>query len=275
MAKISKQQLGQFWSIGLFAFYIFGFRLIEPYVIPPVQAWIQSTGNFAGLSYFFAGLVATVISPISLGPINVILQKSFGFWSSFVIVYSFLSIGQIINFLISKRFGSVIIHKFFPFLEHDPIFGYLRNNLDRSTKDLFLIYLGMGAEIIAYLYGLTKIKLHKFVFIVATTNLLNTWLFVSRNLAIGDGAKFTFFIVLEYIFSILPLVIVFHKELRVFWEKLKKSLKEANALEKEFGITKNEFKEGKISKEEFDIIKTNYNKNSDEILNSVFPRNKK
>ncbi len=267
---MNKKNLGQFWSFALIMFYLFGFRYIEPWIIPPVQAWIESTGVWAGFSYFLAGLVATVIAPISLGPINVVLQKGFGFWTSFFIFYCFITVGQIINFGISRKFGSSLVHKFFPFLEHDPIFGWLRNNLNRKIPDLFLIYCGMGGEILAYLLGLSKVKFSHFLLVILITNLLNSWLFVSRNLAIGDNVMFTFYSILSLALSMVPILVVFRKEMSGFWINLKRVLSEGAKLEVDFKQSKKDFQNGKLSQLEFDTIEDNYKQTTDKAMHDLF-----
>jgi uncharacterized membrane protein YdjX (TVP38/TMEM64 family) len=268
--KINKKNLAHFWSFGLIIFYLFGFRYIEPYILPPVQAWIQNSGTWAGFSYFLAGLVATVIAPISLGPINVVLQKGFGFWTSFGIFYSFITIGQMINFGISRRFGSSLVHKFFPFLESDPLFGWLRKNLDRKFLDLILIYCGKGGEVLAYLFGLSKVSFAKFVVVIMITNLLNAWLFVSKNLSIGDNTMFTFYTLLSVVLTFAPLLVVFRKELMLFASRFKKVLVEGSRLDAQFKQVKRDFENKKISQKEFDLAKQEYKKVTDNALNELF-----
>ena len=268
-SRQSTQLYSQIVPLLMILFYLFGFRFIEPYVIPPIQAWINSSGSLAWLSYFGVGLISTVIAPISIGPINVVMQKAFGLWSAWVIFYGFISVGQIINFSISKRFGSKIVHKLFPFLESDPIFGWLKNNLDRSTSDLVLIYMGIGGELISYLFGLNRISYPKFLCVCLTTNVFNSFLFVSRNLSIGTN-WFVFWMIVEIITSTVPLIIVFWSEIQIFKSKFKVFLIDSKKLESDFRQNKLDFKNDKITQQDFNQFKANYDRQSTTISQQLF-----
>ena len=241
--------------LALILFYLFGFRYVEPYIIPPLQSWIQSSGPMAGVYYFIAGLISVVVAPISLGPIHIILQKSFGFWSSFWLFYSFVTVGQLINFGLAKRYGDKFVNRFVPKLKHNNIYNWLKNNLDRSIIDLMLIHAGLGGDFLAYIFGLSKVKFYKFAIVAITINLFSTWIIISKNLSVGDTTNFLFWFISSYFITYIPLLIVFRKDLPNIWSNFKAaSIKKQNA-DDNYRKAKNDFKNGNISKENLQKIK--------------------
>jgi uncharacterized membrane protein YdjX (TVP38/TMEM64 family) len=247
---------------ALILFYLFGFRYIEPYIIPPVQSWIQSSGPMASVYYFIAGLISVVVAPISLGPIHIILQKSFGFWSSFWLFYSFVTIGQLINFGLAKRYGDKFVNRFVPELKNNNIYNWLKNNLDRSIIDLMLIHVGIGGDFLAYIFGLSKVKFYKFAIVAITINLFSTWIIVSKNLSVGDTTNYLLWFMSSYFITYIPLLIVFRKDLPNIWNNFKASAVKKQNVDNDYKKAKNDFSIGDISKEELQQFKEKVDQSS-------------
>lgn len=213
-------------SIIFFFFYIFIFPRIEAQIIPPLQVWLTSLGFWAPLGYILAGLTGTVVAPFGLGPINIVLHKAFGFWPS-VLYYSIYEIvGMSINFYLSKVFGHKIIQFFFGMLGQkdekgkykDPITNLSNYMLDKNYWTAFIVMLGLGGELLAYLAGLSKLKFWKFLSIILIVTPLNGMLFVGRNLTIGtDNTKYILLQILTFCITFLPISIVFRKEIIKFF----------------------------------------------------------
>lgn len=264
------QNRRQLIFFGFILFYLFGFKYIEPYIIPPVQSWIQSSGSMAGVYYFMAGLASVVVAPITLGPIHVILQKSFGFWTSFWLFYSFVTVGQLINFGLAKHYGDKFVNRFVPELKNNNIYNWLKNNLDRSIFDLMLIHVGLGGDFLAYIFGLSKVKFYKFAVVAVTVNLFSTWIIVSKNLSVGDTNNYLLWFLSSYFITYIPLLIVFRKDLPNLWNNLKASAVKKQGIENEYKKAKEDFKNGNITSVELQKIKEKVDQNSQNPFSDLF-----
>jgi uncharacterized membrane protein YdjX (TVP38/TMEM64 family) len=255
---------------ALILFYLFGFRYIEPYIIPPVQSWIQSSGPMAGIYYFIAGLVSVVVAPITLGPIHVILQKSFGFWNSFWLFYSFVTVGQLINFGLAKRYGDKFVNKFAPELKNNNIYNWLKNNLDRNLIDLMIIHVGLGGDFLAYIFGLSKVKFYKFAIVAIVVNLFSTWIIVSKNLSVGDTSNYLLWFLSSYFITYIPLLIVFRKDLPKLWDNFKASAVKKQGFDNEYKKAKEDYKNGNISQNDLKKVKEKADKNTQNPFSDLF-----
>lgn len=136
----------------LFAFYFFVFPSLQDQILPVIQNWMNSLGIWAPIGYITTGVLATVVAPIGLWPINVILQRAFGFWPSVFYFWTFEVVGMSINFLLSCHFGNKFLHLFFAGIVtkdkngnfNDPITKFSSYMLDKSWWNAFAIMLGMG-----------------------------------------------------------------------------------------------------------------------------------
>jgi uncharacterized membrane protein YdjX (TVP38/TMEM64 family) len=260
----------QLFLLAFILFNLFGFKYFEPYLVPPVQSWIMSSGPMAGVYYSIAGLASVVVAPITLGPIHVILQKSFGFWTSFGLFYCFTTVGQLINFLLAKKYGEQIVNRFFPELSKNSFYGWLRQNLDRSIPDIMLINVGLGGDFLAYLFGLSNVKFYKFATVVVFVNLFSSFVIVSRNIAVGDTSNYLFWLISSYIITYLPLLIVFRKDLPQFWQRIKKTTYESQQAQNNFERAKKDFANGKITQTDFDSAKTKAKSRSENPFSGLF-----
>ncbi len=251
-------------------FNLFGFKYLEPYIIPPVQAWILASGPMAAIYYSIAGLISVVVAPITLGPIHVILQKSFGFWTSFELFYGFTTIGQLINFVLAKRYGEKFVNRFFPDLQQNAFYNWLRSNIDRSIVDMMLINVGLGGDFLAYLFGLSKVKFWKFALVVVIVNLFSTFVIVSKNIAVGDTNNFLFWFGSSYFITYIPLLIVFRKDLPSLWQKIKKATTDSQKANQDYEYAKKDFENGKITEQEFTTIRAKTKENTENPIAALF-----
>ena len=251
-------------------FNLFGFKYIEPYVIPPVQAWIQSSGDLASVYYFVAGLISVVVAPISLGPIHVILQKSFGFWTSFVLFYTFITTGQLINFLLARKYGDKIVNRFFPDLQKNTFYNWLRKNIDRGIPDIMLVNVGLGGDFLAYLFGLSKVKFYKFAIAILFVNIFSTWVIVSKNLAVGDTTQYLFWFLSSYFITYVPLLIVFRKDLPQLWSRVQKATQDNQQARQNYENAKQDYSNGVITKQELENIKAKNQQMMENPLGGLF-----
>ncbi len=242
--------------LGLLLFYIFGFVYVEPYIIPPVQSWIVSSGNWAEFYYFLAGLISVVVAPISLGVVHVVMNKSFGFGTSFGLFYSFLTIGQIINFVLARSYGDRFVNRFFPQINNSNIYIWLKKNINRNIPEMMLIHVGIGGDFLAYIFGLSKVKFTQFILVVTTVNLFSTYIIVSKNLSVGNNPAFLSYFVLSYFVTYIPLLIVFRKDLPEFWAKFNQSIANSEKNNSTLKQAKKDFESGKINKKTYDDLRS-------------------
>ncbi len=260
----------QLLFIAFLLFNLFGFKYLEPYIIPPVQAWILASGSMAAVYYSIAGLVSVVIAPITLGPIHVILQKSFGFWMSFGLFYGFTTIGQLINFGLAKKYGEKFVNRFFPDLHNNVFYNWLRSNIDRSIFDMMLINVGLGGDFLAYLFGLSKVKFWRFAIVVIVVNLFSTYIIVSKNIAVGDTGGYLFWFGSSYFITYIPLLIVFRKDLPQLWAKIQKATQDNQEARQNYENAKADYQKGIISIHEFEAIKAKNKELMDNPLSGLF-----
>lgn len=250
----------------LFGFYFFVLPNYEPIITPIIQTWINSLGFLAPLGYIIVGVLATVIAPIGLGPVNVLLQRAFGFWSSVFYFWTFEIIGMSINFWLSRRFGQIFLHLFFAGIiakdssgNFDPITKFSRYMLGKNSWSAFAIMLGMGGELLAYLAGLSGIQFVKFLAIISVTQFINSLVFVGSNLTIGTNNNVYFGLqVLSFGLTFIPTFVVFHREIlefcKNFWQFWKYEKKQNKELKTKLGKLKNQ----QVSEQEFNIWYLNY-----------------
>ncbi len=251
----------------LFAFYFFILPSFEPVITPIVHEWINSLGIWAPVGYISFGTLATVIAPIGLGPINVVLQRAFGFWPSVLYFWSFEIIGMSINFWLSRRFGHKFLHLFFAGIItkdskgnfNDPITKISTFMLNKNSWSAFAVMLGMGGELLAYLAGLSNLKFLKFLAIIIITQFINSLIFVGSNLTIGTNNTVYFSLqILSFGITLIPVLILFHQEIldfcKIFWQFWKAEKK----LNEELKIKIQELKEQKILEIDFNLWYLNY-----------------
>lgn len=224
------------------------------------ETQINNLGVFAPVGYVLFGTLSTVGLPIGLGPINIVLQRAFGFWPSVLYFWIYETIGLSINFLLSAKFGEKII-RFFVYQgntnnsEKDPISKLSYYMLNKSYGSAFAVMLGFGGEILGYLAGLSKLSYLKFLSIILFTNFINAILFVGSNFTIGTNNNLYVAInVLAFIITTLPLLIIFRKEIAGYFSNIISLYKLSAKEDKIFLNQIEDFKYGEISRDDFNII---------------------
>jgi uncharacterized membrane protein YdjX (TVP38/TMEM64 family) len=258
-----KQLWNRFSKYGNFivlAIIFFGFPQIEKPLVQFAENQINSLGIFAPLGYILFGTLSTVGLPIGLGPINIVLQRAFGFWPSVLYFWTYETIGLSINFLLSAKFGEKII-KFFIYnnsldsTEKDPITKLSTYMLNKSYFSAFAVMLGFGGEILSYLAGLSKLSYLKFLSIIVITNFINALFFVGANLTIGTNNNLYIVInTLSIIITILPVLIIFRKEIVKYFTNIISLYKASVKKEKVFINQIQDFKYNEISRDDFNQI---------------------
>lgn len=251
----------------LFAFYFFILPSFEPVITPIVQKWIASLGIWAPVGYIGFGTLATVIAPIGLGPINVILQRAFGFWPSVLYFWSFEIIGMSINFWLSRRFGHKFLHLFFAGIItkdsngnfNDPVTKISTFMLNKNSWSAFVVMLGMGGELLAYLAGVSNLKFLKFLAIIIITQFINSLIFVGSNLTIGTNNTVYFGLqILSFGITLIPILILFHREILDFCKTSWQFWKAEKKHNQELKIKIQELKQQKILEIDFNLWYLNY-----------------
>lgn len=268
-------------SLAIFGLFFFGFPAIEKPVIEFAQVWINNLGIFAPIGYIIVGIISTVIAPIGLGPLNIVLQRAFGFWPSVLYFWIYITIGISINFLLSTLYGTKIIKYLFylgdeKLMKVDPLTKLSTFMLNKSYFSAFVCMLGFGGELIGYLAGLSKLSYLKFLSIIVFTNLINSLLFVGSNLTIGTNNNlFIGLNVANFMLTTLPLVIVFRKEILHYFKNLISKHKISNKQQQIFKQEIEQYKSGKVSFEDFNIIYINYVKkqaqNDIDMVDAIMP----
>lgn len=286
--KVVWQKLNIWSPWIIFFFFIFVFPRFQGQIMPPVKAWIDSLGNFAPVGYMVIGYISTVIAPIGLGPINTVLQKSFGFWPSVLYYTTYVFLGLITSFWISRKFGSGLLYRFFPQLKaseskeltiknlQNPfvgvsfIFGRFAKVMEDGSWKAFVVYIGAGNEILAYLHGTTKGKFWKFVQILLVTLPFNSFLFVTRNLAAGDNNwLYSGLFAFEFLLAYVPIIILFWQDIKTVFTRYQLESQTYNPAYKNL---QSDFQRGDLTKEEY---KTQSNQMSNEFMAKVLGMSEK
>jgi len=220
------RQYSGYINVIILGLIFFGFPQVEKPLIEFAQTQINNLGILAPVGYILFGIFATVVAPIGLGPVNIVLQRAFGFWPSVFYFWTYETIGLSINFILSTYFGKKIIKYLFyagnnQMMEVDPLTKLSSYMLNKSYLSAFVIMLGFGGELISYLAGLSKLSYFKFLSIIIFTNFINALLFVGSNLTIGTNNSLYFYInTVSFIITSLPLIIVFRKEIWSFIKQI-------------------------------------------------------
>ena len=226
--------------------------------MPLVENRILALGILAPAGYVVTGILGTVIAPFGLGPVNVILQRAFGFWPSVGYFWLYEVIGLSINFLLSKQFGHRIVSLFTGDGGQDdgqyenPFLKFQNRMLTQSHFSAFAIMLGLGGEILAYLAGLSQLKFRTFLVIISITTAINAPLIVGGNLTIGTNNQAYIAIqVLAVGLTLVPLGIVMRKEISSGWNRLKQWWNTVVSHQQEYDTIMKGFQSNTLSEKEF------------------------
>jgi len=247
------------FNVAIILALFFFFPIIEKPLVDFAQTWINNFGIFAPIGYILFGLLSTVIAPIGLGPVNIVLQRAFGFWPSVFYFWTYETIGISINFILSTYFGTKIIKYLFyagdeRIMKVDPVTKLSTYMLNKNYLSAFVCMLGFGGELIGYLAGLSKLSYLKFLSILIFTNFINALLFVGSNLTIGtNNTLYIAITILNFLLTSVPVAIVFRKEIRTYITNIITTYKLDKEKDKQFQSQLNDFIFGKSTNEEFNL----------------------
>lgn len=135
------------------------------------RSWISSFGITGKLVYMLLAAVQVALAVIHDGPIQIAGGYAFGTAWGVALFIAGAEIGSLIAFLLSRRFGKMVINLFYSEEKYEKFFG------DIEGKNLyilvFLLYLipGTPKDMLTYCFGTTKVKLHYFLMIVGIARL--------------------------------------------------------------------------------------------------------
>lgn len=270
-----RQKLRQFGPLLMVLFYIYIFPKINEFIAPYIENYINYLGVYAPIGYIAFGLLVTVFAPLGLGPLNITLQQAFGFFPSLIYFFTYTFIGLMVNFSLSKIFGSSIMYFLFPDMkggsEIKSMKGvqYMYNKfgeiMEKGNLQSFIVFFGGGNELLAYLAGTTKLKFFKFFIICLISSLVNALLFVTRNLSYEKNNTIFFGMeALFYFFSILSLLVLFVGD----YGKIKDFIDKFNYIGKDYRENVKQINRGygKDILEEISRLKNERNKKYNELF---------
>ena len=157
-----------FVTIGVATFVLYGFKNGLFRSQEAFLDYIEGFGIWAALVFIIIQIIMVVVTflPSTLGcVVGVII---FGPWIGFTFNYLGICIASIINFSISRRYGSAIVKKMMNKKYYDKYIGWAQKNSSKFDKIFTLAVLipGAPADFLSYIAGLTKMKLTKMILIV-------------------------------------------------------------------------------------------------------------
>ncbi len=156
--------------VGVFFLLIFvyyGYRKGIFSSIEAFQSFIAGFGVWEALFFILIQIIQVIVPvlPSSIGCVVGIIL--FGPWTGFLYNYIAICIGSVIDFLLSKRYGSVFVKKIVGKKKFEKYIHVTegRNNFDKFfTVAIFVP--GAPDDFLCYIAGLTNMKLRKFILII-------------------------------------------------------------------------------------------------------------
>lgn len=129
--------------------------------------YVEGFGAWAVVIFILIQAITVVLAilPTTVGCIAGVVI--FGPWFGFLYNYIGICLGCVASFLLSRRYGSVLVKKFVSKRYFDKYIGYCEDQ-KRFNKLFTLTILIPGAphDVLCYLAGLTKMKLNRFVTVI-------------------------------------------------------------------------------------------------------------
>ena len=129
------------------------------------RAWVQGKGAWGILIFMLLNTLQVILALIPGGPFEIGAGYAFGILWGTLLCDIAMSLGGIINFLLSRRYGMKFIELFTPREKIESV-RFLKNH-KRWEALLFLFFLlpGTPKDLMCYVVGLTKLPLKKWIFI--------------------------------------------------------------------------------------------------------------
>ena len=155
-----------FLTIFLFIFVIYGIKVGIFSSNKELIIYVRKFGIFAPLIFLLIQIIQVIFPIIPGGASCLAGTLAFGGFWGFIYNYVGLSLGSIIVFYLSRKYGISFIRKLFSQEVIEKYIGYIKNK--KFDKIFFFIIFFPGApdDLFCYLAGLSSIKFHKFLIII-------------------------------------------------------------------------------------------------------------
>ena len=153
-------------TIFLVCFIIYAVRLglLEDKKI--LVSYMKSLGFVAPLFFLFLQAFQVVFPVIPGGASCLARVLAFGPLEGFIYNYLGLSIGSVISYSLSKKYGLSIIYKLFDKSLVDKYLNYIRNNTFKKIFFLGILIPGAPDDLLCYIAGISNINLKEFIFYI-------------------------------------------------------------------------------------------------------------
>lgn len=161
--------------------------LQEPLFREQFRGWIDSLGWRGVAVMLVIQVVQIVIAVIPGEPVELLCGVLYGTLGGLVLCEAGILIGQILVFLLVRRFGAPLVEVFFE-KRHIQRFAFLQNTqrLESITFLLFFIP-GTPKDILCYVAGLTKINLRRFLVISSVARIPSVVTSTLAGATLGSG----------------------------------------------------------------------------------------
>ena len=150
-------------TIFLVCFIVYAVRLglLEDKEI--LVSYMKSLGFIAPLFFLFLQAFQVVFPVIPGGASCLAGVLAFGPFEGFIYNYLGLSIGSVISYSLSKKYGLKIIYKLFDKSLVDKYLKYIRNNTFKKIFFLGILIPGAPDDLLCYIAGISNINLKEFI----------------------------------------------------------------------------------------------------------------
>ena len=124
---------------------------------------IKEYGLIGPIIFLFIQTVQVVFPVIPGGASCLAGVLAFGSIEGFIYNYVGLSIGSVISYSLSKKYGLKIIYKFFDKNLVDKYLNYIRNNTFKKIFFLGILIPGAPDDLLCYIAGISNINLKEFI----------------------------------------------------------------------------------------------------------------
>ena len=152
-----------------------------------LQALVAQAGPFAPLFYMFLRGAATVVAPLSSGPLQLASGILFGFVPA--VIYSVVAstLGYCVSFWLARRYGRGVVSRLVGAdrLERvDEYIGRLNGLWNLITARLALYF---AYDFVAYAAGLSKVAFWRFVLVTFLVGIVPTAAVIGTGLFFAGG----------------------------------------------------------------------------------------